>query len=479
VHLGRYLEPLDLRLVIGHLGQVLRALALLLAAVAAVGLVAREPVSAGWFAALAAGSLAVGWPLSRLRRSGIGAREALVVAALSYLLFALVSAIAFLPHAPFVDGLFEAMSGFTTTGLSLMDVETLPWTLLFFRALSQWVGGAGIVVVSLVVLIGPGRAAFRLYAAEYAGENVAGSVLGTARVVLMAYGAITLGGVALLAGLGMPPADALLHGMSAVATGGFSTRTESIEAFTSPAVRGALVGLMTLGAVSFPLYYKAVRRGPRVLWADVQVRYLLGVAALGTALFVAADGFTSGTLLDNAFNAVSAASGTGFAVSAPAGWPEPMRLAASVLMAIGGATGSTTGGIKLLRLVIILHLVRWVVLRRLLPASAVVPNRFGGISVGDTEVREVFALLALYAGLVLFSGLALTFAGASMADGLFEASSAVGTVGLSTGVTTPDLAVWAKLVLVLDMWAGRLEIIPLVLLASHRWWRRNGRRRRA
>lgn len=477
MHLGRYVEPLDLRSVAGHLGQVLRALALLLAGVAAVGLIAGEPASAAWFAAIAAGTLAVGWPLSRVRRAGIGMREAVVVTTLAYLLFALVGAIAFLPHAPYVDGVFEAMSGFTTTGLTLMDVERLPFTLLFFRAASQWVGGAGIVVISLVVLIGPGRAAFRLYAAEYSGENVAGSVIGTARVVLMAYGALTLAGVALLAGLGMPPADALLHGLSAVSTGGFSSRAEGIEAFTSPAIRAALVVLMLAGAVSIPLYYKAVRQGPRVLWTDVQVRLLLLVALVGAGTFIAAAPSASWGLLDQTFNAVSAASGTGFQVSAPAGWPESSRSAAMLLMAMGGAMGSTTGGIKLLRLAIIFHVVRWVVLKRLLPPSAVVPQRLGRITLGEQEVREVFALLALYAGLVLASGIALTFAGASMADGLFEASSAVGTVGLSTGVTTTDLAAWAKGLLIVNMWAGRLEIIPLVLLVSHRWWRRGTRRR--
>ena len=185
----------------------------------------------------------------------MGVREGLVLTALIYLVFSLLGALAFLPVAPFVDGLFDAVSGYTTTGLSLVAADALPDSLLFFRAYCQWIGGAGIIVLSLVALMGPGQNAFRLYASEFGEENLVGNVRATARIVLKVY--LILTGLGFLSFLlsGMKPFDALLHVMAAVSTGGFAAYGDSIGHYDAPLVHGVVIVFMLLGAVGFPAYY--------------------------------------------------------------------------------------------------------------------------------------------------------------------------------------------------------------------------------
>ena len=179
------------------------------------------------------------------------------------------------------------MSGVTSTGLSVLNVTELPRSLLFFRAWSQWVGGAGIVVLSLVVLIGPGNAAFRLYDSEFGESNVLGSVKAMGRVVLLVYTALTLAPYAAFLLAGMGPFDGLAHALSTLSTGGFSVYAGSIGAYAAPLTQVVVIPFMVLGALSFPLLYLAARDGPRVLTRDVQVRALALLVLVSLPLLLA------------------------------------------------------------------------------------------------------------------------------------------------------------------------------------------------
>jgi trk system potassium uptake protein len=282
---------------------------------------------------------------------------ALIVTAASYLLFSLLGAFALLPRVGFWDGLFESMSGFTTTGLSVLDVGNLPVSVVFFRAFSQWVGGLGIVVISLLVLVGPGRSSFRLYASEFGEDNQAGDVRVTLREVGLIYLVLTGAGYLTYLLCGMGWLDALLHIMSSVSTGGFSSHGASIGHFPRILTQAATVPFMLLGAIGFSTLLRVRHGRCRALLRDTEAYVLLALVLLFAGLNRAGAGAQAG-LFDDLFQGLSAVTTTGFSV-VPYGEQSALaRLLTVALMVIGGSAGSTAGGIKLVRLILLVKLVR-------------------------------------------------------------------------------------------------------------------------
>ena len=472
--LSRFIEPLDRRSVLVHLGALLRLGAPVFLVPALVAAAAREwpeALSFGGVAALAFVAGGLRWR-SRLRgrAKDLGLRDALLVTAAGYLAFALLGALPLLRHGAPVDAFFDSVSGFTTTGLGMLDPEKLPFSIQFFRAWSQWIGGAGIAVLSVAVLLPPGTTAARLHESEAERSGLVGSVVATARVVLAAYLALTVGAVVLLALAGTPSWEALLHGLAAISTGGFSPRSESLAAGDGAARLLALAFVMLAGAISMRSWARLRSEGPGALARDPQLRLLLIAAAVGALLFAADAGFAEGRRVPAFVDAVSTLSTTGFAVEDPARWSEGRKLGATALMLVGGSTGSTAGGLKLLRVLLLLKVVGWVVRRSLLPKEATVPLRLQGEPVSELVLRQAGAVAGLHLLVVAAGTVALAACGAGGLDALFESASATGTVGLSTGVTSPDLPVWGKLVLCLQMWAGRLEVLPLLVAGHPRTW---------
>lgn len=463
--LGRFAPPLDVRSVTYHLAGVLELVSPCLLVPAAVGLVAGELAHAAAFGGSAVAAFAVGWLGRRTERPTLGRREALVVTALAYPLLALVAAVGYLPLAQPVDAVFEALSGFTTTGLTVMAEETLPASVAFFRAFSQWLGGAGIATVYLAVLAGPRSAASRLYTAQFEEDNVLGNVVNAARGVAVVYGGLTLAGYAALLAAGAGFADGLLHAFSLVSTGGFSPFADSIGAYDSPAVSAVTAVFMVAGALSLPLIHVLVtQRRWRTFVGDVQLRWMAGLLAAGIVVVLALDGWPLSLLGERAFHVTSALTTTGFVVGDPQAWSEGMKTATVGLMLIGGSAGSTAGGVKLLRLAVFACVVWWVVVRMLLPREANVPLQLGGVSISEEDLRRTVAVAVCYAVLWFASTLLLTGGAPTVMDAAFEAASALGTVGQSVGVTGADLAPGAKLVLGLNMWLGRIEVLPVLLL---------------
>lgn len=469
--MARYISPLDLRAVLAHLCALLQLLGIVLVIPCLVALIAREFFYGVLFGGLALGVYLIGCGKALFNRTNLELKEAFVVTAVAYLLFGVVGALAFMPVAPFVDGFFESMSGFTTTGLSVMEVESLPKSLLFFRAYAQWVGGAGIIVLSLAVLLGPGKSAFRLYASEYGEENLIGGVIATARAVTKVYLALTVLGFLTYSVAGMSLFDALLHILATVSTGGFSRYPEGIGYYSDAPVIISVTIFMILGATSFPLYYIARTEGFRRIFQDLQFRWLLGIIAFAALLFGIAQAADSAGFLANLFDATSTLTTTGLSVTDTASWSDGALLLSVLLMTIGGSSGSTAGGIKLIRLILLFRLGHWLVLRSLLPGEAVLPVKYREVVISERELMQTFAFFGLYLGLLIASALLLVFGGFDIYEALFESASALGTVGLSIGVTSPELASWAKLLLALDMWAGRLEILPVLILVYPGTWK--------
>jgi trk system potassium uptake protein TrkH len=405
-------------------------------------------------------------------------KEAIVVAALAFPLAGLVCAVPLALSAgiPYYDALFEAVSGITTTGLSVAPAYP-GQVFLFTRSWLQWVGGIGIVLLVLSVLVSPGLTARRLFSPAIGDQNLISGAKATVTVLFRIYAVITLAIFALLLLAGMTPFDAICQSFTTVSTGGFSTRPDSIAGFPGIFIPVIIIIGCILGAMNFSLYFRVTReRG--AFFKSVQVRWFFGIAVVGIVLLLLAllPVFDPATAVSIAiFQGFSALTTTGFSTTAIASLPDGAKAVLAVLMWIGGGVGSTAGGIKILRIAILVNMVYLVFLRYFLPREAVTPFRVGGIPVSDEDIFRVVAYFFLYIVVLVASALIFLFAGFPALDSLLEVSSALGTVGLSTGITGAGLAAVPKGTLIVDMLLGRIEIIPLCILFMPRtWWKRGG-----
>lgn len=403
-------------------------------------------------------------------------KEALILAALTFPLCSLVSAVpmAFSTGMPFLDAYFECVSGLTTTGLSLAPPS--PTRLFFFtRSWLQWIGGIGIIVLVLGILIRPGTTAFRLYRVNFGESRIRPSVITTARTLGTVYLVLTLLSLLLLLFSGMPFYDAVCHTLSSISTGGFSTQAGSIGAYGGFLIPFLITVSCIMGAISFSLYPEVLKE-PGTLIRDPQVRYLFGLSLLGTALFVLTlSGGEGGPELfhmmpDAVFQVVSALTGTGFSTIDLAPLSDASKGFLSAIMCIGGSIGSTTGGIKLFRLIVIVQLIKLVFYRFFLPREAITPLKVKSQVVDPDDFYRIMTYVLLYLAVLVFSAFIFMFYGINSADAIFETSSALATAGLSTGVTTPGMPSLLKLVLCADMLLGRVEIVPLFILLLPRTW---------
>lgn len=463
--------PLNLWAIFIYLAALLRPLGVVLVLPALVALFFGELIYAAIFAVLALTCFFLGRNAD-FKAIVLDFQEALVVTAAAYLLFAVIAALPFLPVTSFLDGFFESMSGITTTGLSVVDVERLPVSLLFFRAYLQWVGGAGIIIISLVMFLEPGKASFQLYASEFGRENLVGSIFATARLVVRIYLALTVIGFFVFLAVGMTPFDSLLHILSTVSTGGFSPYRDSMARFGEVGVGlagPAVTMFMVLGAITFPLYYILFKGGWKQFSRDLQVRGLVLLIASTSFLFL----FFSSSRPDFVsalFEAASTVTTTGFSVSDPAAWPETRKFFSAIMMMIGGSNGSSAGGIKIVRLLLLLKMVHWSIQRSILPPEAKVVCKYGGQPVAQTVIIQTATLFFVYLLMLVFSMFILSLYGFPVVDALFESASALGTVGLSAGITSAGLSSGCKVLLIFDMWAGRLEILPVLILFYPGTW---------
>lgn len=376
-----------------------------------------------------------------------------------------------------LDGWFEAVSGITTTGLSTAaSVEDKPTSFLFARAWLQWYGGLGIVVLSLALFMHNGVASRRLIETEPTAETLVSTTRIYARRIALVYGVLTLG--ALLA-VWLATGDgfvALVHSLSAVSTGGFSSFDDSLARLDAPAV-AAIMAFAWLGAVSLSAYHGAATKGPAVLLRNHELHALfIATVILSMLLYLSlpADGKRG---FDALMLALGAQSTTGYTTVAIAELDPAAKLSIVASMLIGGSVGSTAGGFKLLRLLLLLKLLQLALARAAAPRHAVLEIRLGGRRVDDDALARAMLTIALFAILVFVSWLVFVAHGYPALDALFEVASASGTVGLSTGITRPELEPLLKAILCLNMLAGRVEILAvLVLLHPHTWI---GKRREA
>lgn len=406
----------------------------------------------------------------------VNLRQAMVAAAFTWLFASLVSVVPFMGIADmsFVDSYFESMSAWTGTGLTMMsNLSSYPKVLLFWRAWMQWLGGVGIVLVALTILIRPGVAAARLYRAEARSERILPNLVNTSKVIFEIYLVLTLVGTYLYYINGMNLFDALTHSMTGLGTGGMSTHDESIGFFHSPAINAVTIFLMIMGAVNFTVHYKLFKnKSLKPFFEDIQVRYMFvflipAVTIIGYSLF--SIGKALGEVIQEAvFHAVSAISCTGFQIASLSSYPEVAKFILAILMVIGGGAGSTAGGIKLIRVTLMYESLKWTIESAILPRGAVIKRKVGNYVFSEEDIQEVMSFTMTYLAFLLFGTVyTMLRVKASLTDALFEVASAQGNVGLSIGITSPAMPADLKVLYILLMWIGRLEIFStLVFIIS-------------
>ena len=459
------------------------------------------------FAAAGLLTAGFGFLLERATRGKerIGVREGFFVVASGWLLAAFFASLPYLfagedQFAGPGDAYFEAMSGFTTTGATVLtDIEGLPQSLAMWRQFTQWIGGMGIIVLALAVLPRLRVGGRQLMESELPGpelENLTASIRDTARRLWLLYIAFTTAEVLALAILGWTGADpkmslyqAVAHAFATMPTGGFSTQARSIEAFGA-AAQWIIAVFMVVAGANFGLMYRAlVRRSPRALGRDEEFRLYLGLLALGTFIVgieLAAEGIAEGEAAARhaVFQAVSMMTTTGFASTDFNEWLAIAPLTAMTLVALmfaGGSAGSTAGSIKVAR-----HLLIGRVLRRELDQTvhpeAVAPIRLNGLAVDERTIRAVIAFVLLYVGIFVAGAILLlvdaTRAGVDVTpfEAIAAAATTLGNVGPGFGFAGPmgsfepfsDLSTGIMTAL---MWLGRLEIVPVVVLLTRSYWR--------
>jgi trk system potassium uptake protein TrkH len=412
-------------------------------------------------------------------------REGFVLASGAWLLAAFFGALPYVMTGTLhpLDAFFESVAGFTTTAASVLrSVEGLPRGLLLWRSMTQWLGGMGVLVVAVALLPFLGIGGMQLFASDEtrstadSGRPRFGAV---ARRLFEVYLGLTALSFVLLVVAGLGPFDAFCHALTSVSTGGFSTRDGSVGSFDSRAVEWVMVVVMFLGATNFVIHYRIVSGRQAKLWADGEFHYYVGAIAIASGLVgwsISGGANASADIARPAiFQTLSMLSGTGYYSADYADWGGFAQLILLGLMVLGGMSGSTTGGIKSLRLLIGIRALRHS-FTMLLHPHAVHRVKYAGRAVPDEVVAAIWAFLTAFFAIVVVAAAIVASAGYDLVTAISVALSVTSNVGPALGAAGPgshfaDFPDYAKYGLCFCMLAGRLDVFTFLVLLQPKFWR--------
>lgn len=433
--------------------------------------------------ALAGGLLA----LLGTGKGSVGYREGFAVAAFGWILLAGFGSLPYLFSGVLsspVDAYFETMSGFTTTGASVFaDVEILPHGILFWRSLTHWLGGMGIIVLTVALIPSLKIAGLQMFKAEVPGptkSKVLPRIAQTSRELYKIYVLITVAMVILLKLAGMNWFDSFIHTFGTVATGGFSSRNASIASYDSLLIEGIIIFFMILCGMNFALHYFSLRGNFRPTLKDPEVRLYLGIIAVSVCLIsvnlFSSSGYGAGTAVRQAlFQVASIITTTGYATADFDQWPSLSKMVLLILMFVGGCAGSTGGAIKVSRILILIKGISRQIMKLLHP-QAVIPLRVGKNIVSNDVLENVQTFFFLYMLILGAAVLFVTSQGIDLITSISAVATTLGNVGPGFGAVGPmtnfsALPASVKAVLSLCMLIGRLEIYTILVILSTRFWR--------
>ena len=387
----------------------------------------------------------------------------------------------------FTDAAFESISGFTTTGASILtDIESRTHGTLFWRALTHWLGGMGIVLLALAILPLLGVGGMQLFRAEVPGpvaERLTPRIRETAKLLWMVYGLFTLLEVVALLLAGMGLFDAVCHSFATMATGGFSNHNSSVGGYASPQVEWVIIVFMFLAGANFSLHYLALTGKVRVYARDEEFKFYGSIVLVCTALIggtlLAIDFYPdlATTLRHTLFQVVSILTTTGFGTADYLLWPPVAHFLLLVLMSVGGCAGSTGGGIKVMRVLILLKHGK-LELKKMLHPRGVYTLWFNDRPLSAALQTNVLGFFLLFMTVYLLGVLALTLGGRDIVTSVGATAATLGNIGPGLGLVGPasnyaGLLDWEKWLLVMLMLIGRLEIFTVLVLFLPEAWRRS------
>lgn len=442
-----------------------------------------------WTALAATGCAGVLLAASRGADRRLGKRDGYCIASLTWVLFTALGMLPFLLCGSVEtagEAFFETMSGFTTTGATILDdIDHEPHAILFWRALTHWIGGLGIVLFALAVLPIFGEGSLQLFSGEAVGvthDKIHSKVNVMARLLWSIYLGLTVTCLLLLRVGGMGWFDALCHSMATVSTGGFSTRQASVAAWQSPFIEYVIAVFMILSAINFSLYFSALKGRPGKIWRDEETRWFLTSILVVTGVIAATLVWQRGYDVEHAlrsalFQVASLHTSTGFGTDDYMQWPPLTWILLVYAMLAGGCTGSTSGGIKALRLVILAKSIRNH-LRRMLHPNAVLPVRVNRQAVPQGVVLTVGIFVICYLLCIFIGWLGLVVAGVELTDAFGVAISSMGNAGMALGnfgpayswSALPEAGKWISSALML---VGRLEMFAIMLMFYSAFWRKH------
>ncbi len=432
-------------------------------------------------------SVAAGFLTRSGREEQLGTREGFLIVSFGWIFSSLAGAIPFVisKEIPeFTDAFFETMSGFTTTGASILtDIESLSHGILFWRSLTHWLGGMGIVVLTVALLPIFGVGGLNLLRAEAPGPTVdkmTPKIKETAKILWSIYFLFTFIETILLMIGGMDLFNALTHTFGTLATGGFSPRAASVGAFSSPFIHVVITVFMVLAGMNFNLYYKIVSGRMKDFFKDTEMKVYLSIFILAT-VFIAInligtyDTF-SRSLRFAGFQAASILTTTGFATADFSGWPAFSRNILFFLMFVGGSAGSTGGGMKVIRLTALFK-IGINEMKHLVYPKGVFPLRLNGEIVKKDVIYPISGFILLYLSVLLGVTMIVSTGGYNILTSFSTALATLGNIGPGFGRIGPALnysfyPVYIKWILSLAMMLGRLELYTVLVLITPHFWRK-------
>ena len=426
--------------------------------------------------------------LRRWQIQRIAIRESFILVALCWVSISFVSALPFyvsgaIPN--FSEAFFETVSGFSTTGATILtDIEALPKSMLFWRSLTHWLGGMGIIVLAVAVLPLLGIGGLQLLKAEAPGptvDKVSPRISETAKILWGIYVGMTVVEAMLLNFAGMSYFDAFVHAFSTVSTGGFSSKGDSVAAFESPLIEWIIIVFMILSGASFTLHYKVITGKAKQIFKSTELKVyliiILTVSSLVCLNLYSKNIYSFSNSVRYAFFQVSSIlTTTGFATADYEMWPNFAQFLIFMLMFLGGCSGSTSGGIKIIRIITLMKLAVNE-LKYLIHPKAIMPIFIDGNVVKKDMVYSISAFVFLYMCMVLFTTFVCAVSGEDMITSFTTAMTTVGNVGPGFGKIGPTenyhfFKDWVKWFLSAAMIIGRLEIFTVMVIFTRAFWKK-------
>lgn len=433
--------------------------------------------------------VAIGLSLAGRRANNqFGKRDGIIIVSISWIVVSLLGMLPFYlsGHVPDItNAFFEAMSGFTSTGTTILDnIESLPHGLLFWRSMTQWIGGLGIVFFTIAILPIFGVGGVQLFAAEASGltyDKVHPRIGVTAKWIWSIYISLTIIVAVLLWLGGMDVFDSICHSFTTASTGGFSTKQASIEYYNSPFIEYIISVFMTVSGVNFTLLLLLTKGKFKKFFQDTELKWYL-ISVIGFTVFITLGLHqTTGMELEESFRkslfqVTSLHTSTGFATTDYMTWHPLFWTCMVILMVVGACAGSTSGGIKCIRMVILTKISRNE-FKRIIHPNAVLPVRINNQVAPPTIISSVLAFIFVYLVIIIVSCLAMLALGVGFIETIGVVISSIGNMGPGLGLTgpayswnaLPDAAKWLSAFLML---VGRLELFTVLILFTRGFWKK-------